>query len=68
MPIFAFECPVCGSTEDHLIPSYDMGVEPYHCNTPMRRLLSAPAFKFKGTRLQEQMAARASIRKEQNRD
>ncbi len=68
MPIFAFECPVCGSTEDHLVRVGDTGAEPYHCNVPMRRLLSAPAFKFKGTRLSEQMAARASIRKEQQRD
>lgn len=50
MPIYEYQCQSCGERTE-AIQSYDdppLAVCP-HCGGPLTKLMSAPAFQFKGT-------------------
>ena len=50
MPIFEYECTACGERVEHLQLSSDAPLaECPECGGAVRKLMSAPAFQFKGT-------------------
>ncbi len=50
MPIFEYECTDCGERVEHLQLSSDAPLaECPECGGAVRKLMSAPAFQFKGT-------------------
>lgn len=50
MPIFEYECIECGEHVEHLQLSSDAPLSKCpHCGGSVRKLMSAPAFQFKGT-------------------
>lgn len=50
MPIFEYECTECGERTEHLQLSSDSPlVECPQCGGVLRKLLSVPAFQFKGS-------------------
>ena len=50
MPIYEYECADCGKHTEHLQLSSDSPLaECPHCGGAVRKLMSAPAFQFKGS-------------------
>lgn len=50
MPIFEYECTQCGHRTEHLQLSSGAPLEACpECNGEVRKLMSAPAFQFKGS-------------------
>lgn len=50
MPIYEYECAECGKHTEHLQLSSDPPLaECPHCGGTVRKLMSAPAFQFKGS-------------------
>ncbi len=50
MPIFEYECTECGERVEHLQLSSDSPLKACPvCGAEVRKLMSAPAFQFKGT-------------------
>ncbi len=49
MPIYEYECSDCGQRLERLQRLNDPPPEDCECGGKMRRLVSAPAFQFKGT-------------------
>lgn len=48
MPVYDLVCPTCKTHEEKILKSHETPYECPNCQTPMQKLVGAPAFILKG--------------------
>lgn len=48
MPIFDYHCKICNITQEKMVKNHEIEILCPQCNSPMGRLVSAPAFVLRG--------------------